>query len=79
MASGRVPRKIPRETLEKNQDMTGIVSIAVVTTLATLFVVCRLLSRRYVIKRFGLGIDDGMALASLVRAPDAEEFVHESP
>ncbi|EQL02552.1 hypothetical protein G6O67_006294 [Ophiocordyceps sinensis] len=66
MASGRVPRKIPRETLEKNQDMTGIVSIAVVTTLATLFVVCRLLSRRYVIKRFGLGIDDGMALASLV-------------
>ncbi|KAM4060426.1 hypothetical protein HRG_014253 [Hirsutella rhossiliensis] len=49
-----------------NRDLSATVSIVVVTALATLIVLCRLLSRKFIIKRFGLGLDDRLALASLV-------------
>ncbi|KAM4067088.1 hypothetical protein HRG_001087 [Hirsutella rhossiliensis] len=66
LAAGDVPRRISVAILEMNRDLSATVSIVIVTALATLIVLCRLLSRRFIIKRFGLGLDDGIALASLV-------------
>lgn len=66
LASGFVPPEITAAQLEANQDLTGIVSIVLVTALASVVVVFRLLSRRFIIKRFGFGLDDALALVSLV-------------
>ncbi|UNI22501.1 hypothetical protein JDV02_008387 [Purpureocillium takamizusanense] len=53
------------EHLRENYDRPAIAIIATLTVLVVTVVVCRLLSRRYIIKRFGVGVDDGLALASL--------------
>lgn len=66
MASGQVPGEHAREKLELNQDLVGIVSIVLVTSFTSIIVIGRLLSRRFIVKQFGLGLDDGFALASLV-------------
>ncbi|KJZ68755.1 hypothetical protein HIM_11853 [Hirsutella minnesotensis 3608] len=66
LASGRVPPHIRAAELERNHDVAGIASISVVTALTLIIVLCRLASRRFVTKRFGLGLDDGVVLVSLV-------------
>ncbi|KJZ73396.1 hypothetical protein HIM_07190 [Hirsutella minnesotensis 3608] len=66
MASGRVPPVLTAYDLERNQDLSGIVGISVVAALASLVVICRLASRKFLLKRFGLGLDDGVVLASFI-------------
>ncbi|KAM4061669.1 integral membrane protein pth11 [Hirsutella rhossiliensis] len=63
--------------LEENQDLLGIISIIIVTALASLVVLGRLLSRKFLTKRFGLGLDDGIVLASLTTfIPFAALIIH---
>lgn len=66
IASGRVPPDVPLGVLEENQDALAVGCIIGVTVLASAVVTCRFLSRKYIVKRFGLGVDDRIALASLV-------------
>lgn len=63
---GRIPPDVDMQLLRNNQNIPGIASIACVTFLATLVVVCRLYSRKFIIKGYGFGFDDGVVLASLV-------------
>ncbi|KAF4582148.1 Drug resistance protein [Ophiocordyceps camponoti-floridani] len=63
-AAGRVPSNITREYLSRNRDGEGISGIVVITLLVSAVVVSRLLTRALVVKR--LGLDDGLALASLL-------------
>ncbi|KAK9438378.1 integral membrane protein pth11 [Metarhizium brunneum] len=63
---GRIPPDVDMKLLRNNQNIPGIASIASVTFLATLVVVCRLYSRKFIIKGYGFGFDDGVVLASLV-------------
>lgn len=65
IAAGRVPEDISAEHLSETRDQPAIVGILFVTALTTFVVVARLLSRAYIVQRFGL--DDGVALISLVR------------
>ncbi|PHH71218.1 hypothetical protein CDD80_5428 [Ophiocordyceps camponoti-rufipedis] len=63
-AAGRVPSNITREYLSRNRDAEGLSAIIVITLLVSAVVVSRLLARALVVKR--LGLDDGLALASLL-------------
>lgn len=67
IASGRVPpdRNITAEYLKESRDKPTIAGILVVTSLTCAIVVARLLSRAFMVRRFGY--DDGLALVSLVR------------
>lgn len=73
-ASGRVPPEFIAADLEKNYDTPAVVVIVIATVLAALFVFLRILSRKFVVKRFGLGLDDGLALVSLVSSIFLEYF-----
>lgn len=63
---GRIPPDVDMKLLRNNQNIPGIASIVTVTFLATLVVMCRLYSRKFIIKGYGFGFDDGVVLASLV-------------
>ncbi|PHH91759.1 hypothetical protein CDD83_10403 [Cordyceps sp. RAO-2017] len=65
--AGRVPEDITADFLLQSRDRPAIVGIIVVTSLTFFVVICRMLSRTLILKRFGL--DDSLALASLVRRP----------
>ncbi|KAJ6442170.1 integral membrane protein pth11 [Purpureocillium lavendulum] len=65
VSSGHVPPGVTAKDLRANYEAPSIVIIGLFTVLAILAVALRLISRRYVIKRFGVGLDDGLALASL--------------
>lgn len=54
------------EHLRESYDAPAIAIIIAFAVLVVVVVICRVLSRRYVIKRFGVGLDDGLARASLV-------------
>ncbi|PFH59272.1 hypothetical protein XA68_12612 [Ophiocordyceps unilateralis] len=64
IASGQVPSNITAAYLGRNRDSEGIGGIVLVTLLVIAVVVSRLLSRALVVKR--LGLDDGLALTSLI-------------
>lgn len=66
IAAGTVPPFITAEFLKENRITSTTVSIVLMVALACAVVACRLLSRKFVAKRFGLGLDDGMAVLSLV-------------
>ncbi|KAM4062667.1 protein related to integral membrane protein pth11 [Hirsutella rhossiliensis] len=66
IASGFVPADISVEFLEANRDVPATVGIIIITVLTCAVVTCRLLSRKLVVRRFGLGLDDGIALVSLL-------------
>ncbi|KAK4093095.1 hypothetical protein Purlil1_2252 [Purpureocillium lilacinum] len=53
------------EHLRESYDAPAIAIIIAFAVLVVVVVICRVLSRRYVIKRFGVGLDDGLARASL--------------
>ncbi|PHH82180.1 hypothetical protein CDD82_6738 [Ophiocordyceps australis] len=67
-ASGRLPNpEAPNATpefLNESRDKPAIIGILIVTALTATVVVGRLLSRAFVVRRFGF--DDGLALVSLV-------------
>lgn len=64
IADGRVPSEVSRATLLESKDRPAIVGILIVTILTFLVVVGRVLSRAFIVRRFGY--DDGLAVASLV-------------
>ncbi|RDA84112.1 hypothetical protein CP532_1485 [Ophiocordyceps camponoti-leonardi (nom. inval.)] len=64
IASGKVPANITAEYLGRSKDSEGIGGIVFVTLLVIVVVVSRLFSRAWVVKR--LGLDDGLALISLI-------------
>ncbi|EQL01823.1 protein related to integral membrane protein pth11 [Ophiocordyceps sinensis CO18] len=66
IAAGTVPPFITAEFLKENRITSTTVSIVLMVALACAVVACRLLSRKFVAKRFGLGLDDGMAVLSLL-------------
>ncbi|KAF5121148.1 hypothetical protein E5D57_013484 [Metarhizium anisopliae] len=63
---GWIPPDVDMGLLRNNQNIPGIAGIVCVTFLATLVVICRLYSRKFIIKGCGFGLDDGIVLASLV-------------
>lgn len=67
IASGRVPPEITPAFLNESQDAPAVVGIVLVTVLTVLVVGCRLFSRAFLVKRFGL--DDTIALLSLASRP----------
>lgn len=69
IAAGDVPSDVPIHLLRESRDTSAIAGIVVVLVLTTLVVVLRLYSRKYITKKGALGIDDGIALASLVSYP----------
>ncbi|KAG8409442.1 hypothetical protein J3459_017515 [Metarhizium acridum] len=66
IAAGHVPPDVPLDVLRESRDTPAIASIVVVAVLTSLVVMCRLYSRKYITKKYGFGIDDGIALASLL-------------
>lgn len=64
IASGRVPEGITEAFLNESKDQPAIIAIVIVTVLVSGVVLCRLASRVFVVKR--VGVDDGLALGSLV-------------
>ncbi|KAH0591887.1 hypothetical protein MHUMG1_10398 [Metarhizium humberi] len=66
IAAGDVPSDVPIHLLRESRDTSAIAGIVVVLVLTTLVVVLRLYSRKYITKKGALGIDDGIALASLL-------------
>ncbi|EFY84858.1 hypothetical protein MAC_09110 [Metarhizium acridum CQMa 102] len=66
IAAGHVPPDVPLDVLKESRDTPAIASIVVVAVLTSLVVMCRLYSRKYITKKYGFGIDDGIALASLL-------------
>ncbi|TWU74279.1 hypothetical protein ED733_005107 [Metarhizium rileyi] len=65
-AAGNTPPGITDVALDESYDKVGIISISVMTGLSFLVIMCRLFSRKFIIKSYGLGLDDALALASLV-------------
>lgn len=65
IAAGRVPAGITAAYLKESKDQPAIAGIIFVTVLTFIVVVGRLLSRAFIVRRFGF--DDGLALVSLVR------------
>ncbi|KID80974.1 proteinrelated to integral membrane protein pth11 [Metarhizium guizhouense ARSEF 977] len=66
IAAGDVPSNVPIHWLRESRDTSAIAGIVVVLVLTTLVVMLRLYSRKYITKKGALGIDDGIALASLL-------------
>lgn len=64
IASGKVPEGITEAFLNESKDQPAIVAIVIVAVLTSCVVICRLVSRVFVVKR--VGVDDGLALGSLV-------------
>lgn len=64
IASGKVPEGITEAFLNESKDQPAIVAIVIVAVLTSCVVICRLVSRAFVVKR--VGVDDGLALGSLV-------------
>lgn len=65
IASGDAPADIA-DILNDSHDTAALVTITIFSVLAVFFVVCRLISRKYILKSYGIGLDDGLALVSLV-------------
>ncbi|OAQ62444.1 hypothetical protein VFPPC_06931 [Pochonia chlamydosporia 170] len=65
IASGDAPAEIA-DILNDSQDTAALVTIMIFSVLAVFFVVCRLISRKYILKSYGIGLDDGLALVSLL-------------
>jgi hypothetical protein len=65
IADGRVPEEISATYLNETKDAAAIAGIIFVTTLTSLIVILRLVSRAFLLRRFGL--DDYLTLASWVR------------
>ncbi|OAA69678.1 hypothetical protein ISF_02948 [Cordyceps fumosorosea ARSEF 2679] len=63
IASGKVPKEISEAFLSESKDQPAIIAIVIVAILTSFVVLSRLASRAFVVKR--VGIDDGLALASL--------------
>lgn len=63
-AEGRLPEGITEAFLNESKDKPATIAIIVVTILASCVVICRLVSRAFVVKR--IGVDDGLAMGSLV-------------
>ncbi|KID94254.1 proteinrelated to integral membrane protein pth11, partial [Metarhizium majus ARSEF 297] len=76
IAAGDVPSDVPIHLLRESRDTSAIAGIVVVLVLTTLVVMLRLYSRKYITKKGALGIDDGIALASL--APDETSSLSDS-
>lgn len=66
-ANGKLPDGITEAFLNESKDRPAIIAIVIVAVLTCSVVLCRLASRAFVVKR--IGIDDGLALASLVSCP----------
>ncbi|OAQ92537.1 proteinrelated to integral membrane protein pth11 [Purpureocillium lilacinum] len=64
IAAGRVPAGITAAYLKESKDQPAIAGIIFVTVLTFIVVVGRLLSRAFIVRRFGF--DDGLALVSLL-------------
>lgn len=64
IADGKVPSDITAEYLSESRDRPSIIGIVFVTALTFLFVVTRLISRSFIVRR--IGIDDVLAAVSLV-------------
>ncbi len=65
---GRVTEEgITPEFLSESKDQEAIIAIIFVTALTFFIVCCRLLSRIFIVKRFG--VDDALALCGLVSMP----------
>ncbi|UNI17962.1 hypothetical protein JDV02_004265 [Purpureocillium takamizusanense] len=64
IAAGRVPAGITAAYLNESRDQPAIAGIIFVTALTFVVVVGRLLSRAFIVRRFGF--DDGLALISLL-------------
>ncbi|KAM3512643.1 hypothetical protein MY11210_003737 [Beauveria gryllotalpidicola] len=62
-ANGKLPEGITEAFLNETKDQAAIIGIVIVAVLTCCVVLCRLASRALVVKR--IGIDDGLALASL--------------
>ncbi|EGX97040.1 hypothetical protein CCM_01699 [Cordyceps militaris CM01] len=63
IASGKVPEGITEAFLNESKDKPAIIAIVIVAVLTSCVVLCRLASRAFIVKR--VGVDDGLALASL--------------
>ncbi|KAJ4144504.1 hypothetical protein LMH87_003385 [Akanthomyces muscarius] len=63
IASGKVPEGVTEAFLNESKDQPAIVAIVIVAVLTSCVVICRLVSRAFVVKR--VGVDDGLALGSL--------------
>ncbi|KAJ6438762.1 proteinrelated to integral membrane protein pth11 [Purpureocillium lavendulum] len=64
IAAGRVPAGITAAYLKESKDQPAIAGIIFVTALTFVVVVARLLSRAFIVRRFGF--DDGLALVSML-------------
>ncbi|RCI16872.1 hypothetical protein L249_2045 [Ophiocordyceps polyrhachis-furcata BCC 54312] len=64
IATGKVPQHITAEYLGRSKDSEGVGWIVFITLLVNVVVISRLSSRAWVVKR--LGLDDGLALISLI-------------
>lgn len=64
IADGRVPPDVTRAILLESKDRPAIVGILIVTILTFLVVLGRVLSRTFIVRRFGY--DDALAVVSLV-------------
>jgi hypothetical protein len=64
IADGRVPKGITADYLNQTKDAPAIAGIVFVTVLTSLVVLGRLISRAFLIRRFGL--DDTLTLISWV-------------
>lgn len=64
IADGRVPPDVTRAILLESKDRAAVVGISIVTILTFLVVCGRVVSRTFIVRRFGY--DDGLAVVSLV-------------
>ncbi|EFZ02302.2 hypothetical protein X797_000198 [Metarhizium robertsii] len=63
IADGRVPPDVTRAILLESKDRAAVVGISIVTILTFLVVCGRVVSRTFIVRRFGY--DDGLAVVSL--------------
>ncbi|KAK3934229.1 integral membrane pth11 [Diplogelasinospora grovesii] len=64
VAAGRVPPEVTTAWLNETRDRPAIAAVIFVLVLTFLAVSCRIISRKFVLKR--LGYDDGLAILSLI-------------